>query len=255
LELDPEHEFETIIIVKNNAAAVLRRELAKSSWQKELVNLGSVCDPYQPIEREKQITRAMLKEFKQFKNPVTIATKSPMVTRDSDIISELSAQSFVEVVMSISTLNEDIRKEIEPRIASAKKRLQAISQLRAKNIRVGVLLMPIIPFLNDSPEEIDSLYKVISEAGANFVIPGILYLMGPTRNRFLKFISDRFPNISENFGEYYKTRSPPKIYRDKIHKIFRDSWKKYKFEKGHVYTKTKPKHEQKTIDQWIIEKE
>ncbi len=255
LELDPEHDFETTIFLKKNAAKILRKELSHPKWQKELVNLGSVCDPYQPIERKEQITREMLKEFYRFHNPLIVATKSPLVTRDKDILANMASESFLEVVFSISTLDEDITKKIEPRVVSAKHRLQAISKLRSENIRVGVLLMPIIPLINDSNEEIDALYREIHEAGANFVIPGILYLMGPSKTRFLDFIAEKFPDINERFKQFYQKRSPPQDYKNKIYRIFKESKRKYKFEDIRPYYSKLTKINQKTIDQWFVEKE
>ncbi|NHJ47887.1 MAG: radical SAM protein [Asgard group archaeon] len=254
LEMDPEHDFDTTIIVKKNAAKILRKELSKPKWKKELVNLGSICDPYQPIEREQEITRAMLKEFRRFRNPITIATKSPLITRDIDIIADMMSDTHVEVVISLSTLNEDLRRQIEPRTFSTIKRLQAVSKLRSSNIRVGVLLMPIIPYLNDSAEEIDALYKAISEAGANFVIHGLLYLIGPSKTRFLEFISKQYPELKEKFDEFYVKRSPPGGYKEKIHNLFKESRLKYNFQEGISDYSKLPKVDQKTIDQWFIKK-
>lgn len=255
LELDPECDFETTIIVKKNAAKILRKELSHPKWQKELVNLGSVCDPYQPIERKEQITRDMLKEFHRFRSPVTIATKSSLITRDKDILAEIASESFLEVVFSISTLDDEIAKKIDPRVLPVKHRLEAISELRSENVRVGVLLMPIIPFLNDSEEEINSLYKAVFEAGANFVIPGILYLMGSSKTRFLDFIANKYPNLYEKFKRFYLKRSPPQDYKEKIYKIFKDSARKYNFDEARSHHSKLPKIDQKTIDQWFLEKE
>jgi DNA repair photolyase len=197
----------------------------------------------------------MLKEFHRFHNPVTVATKSSLITRDKDILADMASESFLEVVFSISTLDDEIAKKIEPRVLSVKQRLEAISELRSVDVRVGVLLMPIIPFINDTEEEIDSLYKAIFNAGANFVIPGILYLMGPSKTRFLDFIKEKYPNLEEKFKQFYQKRSPPQKYKEKIYKIFKDSKKKYKFDDIRSHYSKLPKIDQKTIDQWFVEKE
>ncbi|MBK5112475.1 MAG: radical SAM protein [Candidatus Heimdallarchaeota archaeon] len=231
LELDPEHEFETTIIVKKNAAKILRKELANPKWKKELVNLGSVCDPYQPIERKYEITREMLKEFQRYKTPLTVATKSTLVTRDKDILAEMSRDAYVDVVISISSINDQIRKMVEPRTSSTQKRLDAISELRESGVTVGVLLMPIIPFLNDTESEIEALFKVVSDTGANYVIPGILYLMGSTKKRFFEFIEKHYPELDEKYKLFYKRRSPPKDYREKINQLFKQYRVKYNLDK------------------------
>ncbi len=227
LDLDPEHEFETTIFVKKNAARILRKELANPKWKNELVNLGSICDPYQPIDRQYEITREMLLEFQRYKTPLTVATKSALVTRDKDILAEMSQNASVDVVLSLSSINEQIRKMVEPRTSSTQKRLEAIKELRDNGVTVGVLLMPILPFLNDSEKEIEMLFQAVSESGANYVIPGILYLTGATKNRFFEFIEKHYPELNEKYKSYYKKRSPPKDYQDKLYRLFKKHRNKY----------------------------
>ncbi|HUT81753.1 MAG TPA: radical SAM protein [Candidatus Bathyarchaeia archaeon] len=253
LELDPEHDFESTIFIKRNAPQILRKELSHPKWQKEIVNLGSVCDPYQPIERNEFITRNMLKEFRRYHNPIIIATKSDLVTRDKDIIAEMSRDTNVEVAISISTLNDDLRKEFEPRASSTKKRLQAIAELREKDITVGVLLMPVFPYLSDSFEELDELFKVISEANASYVIPGILYLTGATKKRFLEFMEIKHPDWNEIHQEYYKNRSPPKDYREKINGYFNELRRKYRLPNVETKKSAKIIDQQQTLDFWVSE--
>ena len=225
LDLDPEHEFETTIFVKINAPKILRKELGNPKWKNELVNLGSVCDPYQPIERKYKITREMLKEFQRYKTPLTVATKSALVTRDKDILAKMSQNT--DVVISISSINDQVRKLVEPRTSSTQQRLEAIKELRNSGVTVGVLLMPIIPFLNDSEEEIEALFQAVSKSGANYVIPGILYLTGSTKKRFFEFIQKHYPALNEQYRSYYKRRSPPKDYQEKINQLFRKYRKEY----------------------------
>ncbi|MBN1330756.1 MAG: radical SAM protein [Candidatus Heimdallarchaeota archaeon] len=253
LELDPEHDFESTIFIKRNAPQILRKELSHPKWQKKVVNLGSVSDPYQPIERNEFITRNMLKEFKRYQNPLIIATKSDLVTRDKDIIADLSQNANVEVAISLSTLNDDLRKEIEPRASPTKKRLQAIEELRAKNITVGVLLMPVIPYLSDSFEELDELFKAISEVKASYIIPGILYLTGAAKKRFLEYIEIKHSEWNAIYQYYYKNRSPPKDYREKINKYFIELRKKYHMFKFEIKKSTKIFPQQQTLDFWVSE--
>jgi DNA repair photolyase len=254
LELDPEHEFETTIIVKKNAAMILRKELANPKWKKELVNLGSVCDPYQPIERKYEITREMLKEFQRYKTPITVATKSALVTRDKDILAEMSQDAYVDVVISISSVNDKIRKMVEPRASSFQKRLEAISELRESGVIVGALLMPIMPFLNDSENEIEALFRAASESGANYVIPGILYLTGASKKRFFEFLVKHYPELVEKYKLFYKSRSPPKSYRERINQLFRHYRVKYDLHKFTPGQWKSEKDTQSVLDHYVQKK-
>jgi DNA repair photolyase len=227
LDFNATDEFDTKIIVKINAAKVLRKEFSKPNWQQELVNLGSVCDPYQPAERKYEITREILRVFKQFRNPITIATKSDLILRDIDILQEISKVSFIDILFSISSINKDVQRELEPRASSTQRRLDAIKQLHEAGLRVGVLAMPIVPFINDTPEEIESLFKAIKNAQADFVIPGILYIQGPTRKRFFDYIETLHPTLLERYKEFFKGRSPPKEYRLEKQKLIKRLINKY----------------------------
>ena len=251
LDLDPERDFETTIFVKRNAAQILRKELSKPKWKKELVNLGSICDPYQPIENKAMITQAMLKEFARYKNPLTIATKSDLIIRDVGLLSEIATHTDVEVVISISTTNDVLQKEIEPRAPSTLRRLNAISKLRDNGLTVGVLLMPIVPFLGDSYSELDDLFMKISESGANYIIPGIMYLIGAAKKRFLEFIEIKHPDLKNDFKQYYQNRSPPKSYKEKMYQQFRELKKKHGLTLYHSSKKPERKNNQKTLDSWF----
>ncbi len=250
LDLDPSKDFETTIIVKMNSPQILRKELSKPKWKKEFVILGSVCDPYQPAEKKYQLTREILKVFRQYRSPLTIATKSDLITRDIDILSEMSQEMFVNIVMSVSSISPKAAKKLEPRAPSTVRRLQAISKLRDAGLKVGILLMPVVPFINDSDGEIESLFEAIANAGANFVIPGILYLQGASKNRFFDFIKEEFPELESKYKQFYSTRSPPKYYRIKKQLLFRTLIKKYQLDD---YNTLKPENqsEQLTIEHWL----
>ena len=255
LDLNPESDFENIIIVKKNADRVLQRQLSNPKWKKEVVCLGSVCDPYQPIEKKYQLTRNMLQKFWRFKTPITIATKSDLIVRDKDILADMTQHVPLNVAMSIATLNEDLRKEIEPRVPSTLKRLKVINELREKGIVVGVLLMPVIPFINDSEEELEQLVKLIAENGIDFFIFGILYLIGASKKRFLDFIQKTHPELYDKFQLFYKLRSPPISYKNKIYNNLRKLRTKYSLNSSPNAIFLPKVNSQLTIDQWFsIEK-
>ncbi len=242
--------IETTIIVKMNSPQILRKELSKPKWKKEFVNLGSICDPYQPAEKKYKLTREILKIFRQYRSPLTIATKSDLITRDIDLLSEMSQEMFVNIVLSISSLSQKAAKKLEPRAPSTERRLQAISKLRAAELKVGILMMPVVPFINDTDEEIESLFEAIANAGANFVIPGILYLQGASKSRFFDFIREEFPELENKYKQFYSTRSPPKFYRDKKYQLFKTMLKKCQLDD---YNTLQPKSqsEQLTIEHWL----
>ncbi|MHA1186403.1 MAG: radical SAM protein [Candidatus Heimdallarchaeota archaeon] len=235
LDLNTTDEFDTKIFVKTNAARVLRKEFSHPKWQKDLVNLGSVCDPYQPAERKYEITQEILQVFKQFRNPITIATKSDLILRDVDILKDISKVAFIDILFSISSINKNAQRELEPRAPSTQRRLDAIKQLHESGLRVGVLAMPIVPFINDTPEEIEELYKAIKNAQADFVIPGVLYIQGPTKKRFFEYIETQHPELLDQYKEFFKGRSPPKDYRTEKQTLFRQLIKKYQLNNYRKY--------------------
>ena len=250
LDLNPNKDFECKIFVKMNAPQILRKELSKPKWNKELVSLGSVCDPYQPAEKEYKLTREILKVFHQYRSPVSIATKSDLITKDIDILQKMSDEMFVNIVISISSISEKAAKALEPRAPSTKRRLQAIRKLRDAGLKAGVLVMPIVPYINDSDDEIESLFEEIAKAGTNFVIPGILYLQGATKNRFFEFIRTEYPELEKKFSNFYSSRSPPKSYRVSKSQKFRTLIEKYQLNN---YNEVQPKTEsaQLRIDSWL----
>src|SRR5881398_263774 len=142
-------DFESKIIVKTNAPELLRAELASSRWQPQTLVMSGVTDPYQPIERKLQITRGCLEVLAQFRNPVVIITKNRLVTRDIDVLRELAQRNAAAVNLSVTSLDPDLQRVLEPRTSLPEARLDAIRQLRAANIPVGVMVAPIIPGLTD----------------------------------------------------------------------------------------------------------
>jgi len=157
-------DFETRILVKENAAALLRKELARPGWEPQAVALSGNTDPYQPAERELGITRGCLEVLLDFRNPVGIITKSRLVTRDIDVLRELAAFDAVSVTLSITTLDAGLAAVMEPRAASPGRRLDAVRRLSEAGIPVGVNVAPVVPGLTD--HEIPSIIRAAAEAGA-----------------------------------------------------------------------------------------
>ena len=142
-------DFETRIMVKLSAPELLRRELSSPKWQPQVLAMSGVTDCYQPIERKLQITRRCLEVLAEFRNPVAIVTKNHLVTRDLDILEKLASVRAANVNLSITTLDAELARRLEPRASLPRHRLQAIERLSAGEIPVRVLIAPVIPGLND----------------------------------------------------------------------------------------------------------
>jgi len=163
-DMSPGLDFETRLIAKTNAAAVLEQQLSKPGYRCAPITLGSNTDPYQPIEREYKITQATLEVLLRYRHPVTIITKGSLILRDLDILAELAKQRLVSVFISLTTLDDELKRILEPRAAAPKARLRAIRVMRQAGIPVGVLCAPMIPMINDS--ELESLLSEAKAAGA-----------------------------------------------------------------------------------------
>ncbi|MBI3877488.1 MAG: PA0069 family radical SAM protein [Verrucomicrobia bacterium] len=159
-------DFETKIMVKLDAPELLRAELSSPRWQPQVIAMSGVTDAYQPVERKLQITRRCLEVLAEFRNPVGIVTKNHLVTRDADLLCELARHNAAAVFISLTTLDTELRKHLEPRTSPPGARLAAIETLAKAGVPVGVLIAPVIPGLND--HEIPALLEAAAKAGAQF---------------------------------------------------------------------------------------
>ncbi|WP_395747413.1 PA0069 family radical SAM protein [Prosthecobacter sp.] len=157
-------DFETRILVKERAPELLRQELSKKSWKPQVLAMSGVTDCYQPVERIRQLTRRCLAVLAEFRNPVVIITKNHLVTRDIDLLAELARFNAVSVTLSVTTLDGELAKKLEPRASSPTRRLAAIRELSAAGIPVRVLMAPVIPGLTD--HEMPALLQACAKAGA-----------------------------------------------------------------------------------------
>jgi DNA repair photolyase len=167
-------DFETKIVVKMNAPELLRRELASPKWKPQVLALSGVTDPYQPVERRLQLTRKCLEVLAEFRNPVALVTKNHLITRDLDLLEALAKAQAVEVNLSITTLDADLARRLEPRTSSPRQRLNALRTLADAGVPVGVLVAPILPGLTD--HEMPAILKAAAEAGVRWAGKEILRL-------------------------------------------------------------------------------
>ena len=188
-------DFETRILVKENAAELLRKELLKSSYEPTTLALSGVTDPYQPIERRLGITRSCLEVIAELRNPVQIVTKNQLVERDRDLLGELAKHDASMVLLSITTLDPSLARILEPRCSSPRNRLAAIESLTRAGVPTGVLVAPIIPAIND--HEIPAILEAAAGAGATMASFVALRLPFGLRELFDAWLQEHFPDRKE----------------------------------------------------------
>jgi DNA repair photolyase len=188
-------DFESKIMVKTSAPELLRAELESPRWQPQTLVLSGVTDPYQPVERKLGITRGCLEVLARFRNPVAIITKNRLVTRDVDLLRDLVAHNGAAVNISVTSLDSNLQRVLEPRTSSPQARLDAISQLRSAGIPTGVMVAPIIPGLTD--HEVPKIMDACAKAGAQFAGYTIVRLPWAVAPLFEHWLEEHFPERKE----------------------------------------------------------
>jgi DNA repair photolyase len=188
-------DFESKIMVKMNAPELLRAELESLRWQPQTLVMSGVTDPYQPVEKKLQITRGCLEVLAKFKNPVAIITKNRLVTRDLDLLCELAKYNAVAVNLSVTSLDPNLQRVLEPRTSSPQARLDAIKQLRSAGVPTGVMVAPVIPGLTD--HEIPKILEACAKAGAQFAGYTVVRLPWAVAPLFEHWLEEHFPDRKE----------------------------------------------------------
>jgi DNA repair photolyase len=189
--LSPGLDFETKLFYKADAAALLEKEFAAPGYKCAPIMLGANTDPYQPIEKTHKVTRSLLEVMLKYKHPVCITTKGALVARDVDLLAGLARDGLVRVMFSIPTLNDDLKRVLEPRAASAAARLKAMRTLADAGVPVGVLVAPIIPVLTE--HEIESVLEACREHGASEAGYTLLRLPWEVKDLFREWLAQHFP--------------------------------------------------------------
>jgi len=192
------------IRVKTNVADILRRELARRSWEREEIAIGAATDPYQPAEGRYRLTRGCLEVLAAAGNPFGLITRGPMIVRDIDVLQEASRRASVSINFSIPTLDEDVWRKTEPGTAHPRQRLRALRQLVDAGIRAGVGMAPILPGLSDHPEQLAEVVRAAREAGATHLWGNVLHLRPGTREHFLEKLAEEWPEELERYERLYR---------------------------------------------------
>ena len=197
LGLSPGLDFETRIFAKTNAPEVLRRELAKPGYQVSPIALGINTDAYQPVERKLQLTRRLIEVFAETRHPFTLITKNALVTRDLDLLAPLARQNLVRVHFSVTSLDNRLSAALEPRASAPHSRLRAIAAMREAGVPVGVMVAPVIPWVNDS--ELEAVLEAVHAAGADsagYVLLRLPHEVGPLFRDWLQtHVPDRAAHV------------------------------------------------------------
>lgn len=185
-------DFERKIVVKKNAAALLRKFLMNPRWECLPISISGNTDCYQPAEQKYKLTRGLLEVCNEFNQPVGMITKNAGMLRDKDILQEMAKKRLVSILVSITSLDEDLRRVMEPRTTTAKQRLRLIGELSGAGVRMGVMLGPMIPGLNE--HELQRIMKAASEAGASFTAYTFIRLNGAIKVLFHDWLYKNFPD-------------------------------------------------------------
>jgi DNA repair photolyase len=208
--LPPWLAFERRIFVKQNAAEVLRRTLRHGSerhlalLQGESIVIGTATDPFQPAERRFKITRSILEVLADHPGlSVCIITKSPLITRDIDLLRRINRISSLTVHLSLITLDRELARKLEPRAPTPEARVRALARLREADIETGINVMPVLPAITDGQEQLDALIRTVAANGASYVNACALRLRSSARARYLPFIEQEFPHLAKRYHATY----------------------------------------------------
>jgi DNA repair photolyase len=203
LDLNASRDFEREIVVKVNAPELLRAELRKPRWQHEHVALGTNTDPYQWVEGRYELMRGIWEAFRDARNPCSVLTKSPLLLRDLDLMRELHQVTDFSAALSIPTLDQKAWRASEPRSPNPRARLEAVAELTSAGIRTGVLIAPLMPGINDSPEQVRDVVRQATEAGADYITGIALHLRRGVREVFMEWLAEYRPELVSRYEELY----------------------------------------------------
>ncbi|MFZ3265284.1 MAG: radical SAM protein [Terriglobales bacterium] len=237
MELRDGVDFERKIFVKQQAAELLRRELKKVK-RGEQIAIGTATDPYQPAERRFEVTRAILEELARHAGlEIGIVTKSNLVTRDAELLRQLAENNRLFVNITVTTVDVELARKLEPRAPRPDLRLEAVRQLNLAGVDAGVICAPVLPEITDAPRDLEALVKAARDAGAKYIYANPLFLKPCSAAVFLPFVAENFPALVEVYRTRYRDRAfLPKGYGERLSKLMAALRRKYGFGNEHGWS-------------------
>ena len=204
LDFNAGRDFEREIVVKVNAPELLRAELARPKWTQEHVALGTNTDPYQWVEGRYKLMPGIWEAMRDAANPCSVLTKSPLLLRDLPLMKQIAERTEFSAALSVPTLDERAWRATEPRSPNPHARLEAVAELTRAGIRTGVLVAPLMPGINDGPEQVAKILELASEAGAAYVSGIALHLRGEVRGLFFEWLRSHRPDLVDRYKRLYQ---------------------------------------------------
>lgn len=217
LELDSGADFDTKVVVKVNAPELTRKKMASPSWQGEHIAMGTNVDCYQRAEGRYQLMPGIIGALKDAANPFSILTKGTLILRDIDLLAEAAEITDVGLNVSVGFIDKELWRSVEPGTPAPGRRLEACATLNERGLRCGVLMGPVVPFLSDSPAQLDAAVSQIAAAGATHVMPIVLHLRPGTREWFFRWLGAHHPSLVGRYLDLYgRSAYAPKSYQARI---------------------------------------
>jgi len=220
MELRDGVDFERKIFVKHHAAELLRQELSSVKPGEEIA-IGTATDPYQPIERRLEVTRAILEELSRHAGlELGIVTKSNLVLRDIDLLRRIAENNQIFVNVTITTLDVDLARILEPRAPRPDLRMETVRKMNLEGVNTGVICAPVVPGITDSPRDLEALVRATAEAGGKYIYANPLFLKPCSAAVFLPFVEKEFPHLVDSYRQRYKDRAfLPKAYGQRLSQL------------------------------------
>ena len=234
MEMRDGMEFEQKIYVKQHAADLLRHELRRVKPD-ESIALGTATDPYQPAERRYEVTRGILEEFARHRGfELGIVTKSNLIVRDLDVLQEVAKANRLSIHVTVTTLDVDLARILEPRAPRPDLRIDAVRLLAEAGLRVGVSCCPVVPGITDQPKDLEDVIHAAADAGADYVFANPLFLKPCSAAVFLPFLEQNFPHLADNYRQRYQDRAfVPPAYSKRLSELIARLREKYKLTRAH----------------------
>ena len=222
------------LFVKSNVAEVLDRELSRKSWKKQRINLSGVTDAYQPAEAVRKIMPGVLKVLIRHRNPVVITTKSSLLLRDIELFRQLAGLASVCVNATVTIMDESLRSITEPGASPATERFRILRECREAGCHTNVLMTPVLPHLNDSPENLEEICRLSAENEVQGISAWPLHLRGSTRKHFFAFLKENFPGLLPVYEQLYQGPNVEVAYSEELQRKMGGLKAKYKLKSIHL---------------------